>query len=270
MLANAEAGTPRRHQGALPQADRSAASPRRWQSLEASLKRLGMEQVDIFHLHNAITTAGGGEIALGVRWCSEEVVAGVREAARAGQDAVPRHHRGGRHGGAASGDRFRRLRQRAGQLQHAEPQSAGDGASARLSGAGLRPAVRSHAGGRRRRGRHPRAGRRRAVSGVAERHPIASPPPEPIGSALRYDATWQRARRLMPLVTEGLAGSLAEAAVRFAISHPGDGHDPGRHGDAGANSSRRWRRCRKARCRRPRWTAWQLAARLRRRSALMA
>ena len=29
----------------------------------------------------------------------------------------------------------------------------------------------------------------------------------------------ERARRLMPLVTEGFAASLAEAAIRFAITH---------------------------------------------------
>ena len=58
-----------------------------------------------------------------------------------------------------------------------------------------------------------------ALSGVSERHPVASAPPEPIGSALNYDADLERARRLMPLVTEGFAGSLAEAATRFAITH---------------------------------------------------
>src|SRR3569833_1764436 len=62
-----------------------------------------------------------------------------------------------------------------------------------------------------------------ALSGSAERHPIASPAPEPIGSALNYDADIDRARRLMPLVTEGLAGSLTEAATRFALSHPAMG-----------------------------------------------
>ena len=62
-----------------------------------------------------------------------------------------------------------------------------------------------------------------ALSGVSERHPVASPPPEPIGSALSYDADLERARRFMPLVTEGFADSLAEAAVRFAISHPAMG-----------------------------------------------
>jgi len=58
-----------------------------------------------------------------------------------------------------------------------------------------------------------------ALSGVAERHPIASPPPDPIGSASSYDADLQRARRLTSLVQQGHVGSLAEAAVRFAITH---------------------------------------------------
>jgi aryl-alcohol dehydrogenase-like predicted oxidoreductase len=62
-----------------------------------------------------------------------------------------------------------------------------------------------------------------ALSGSAERHPIASPPPMPIGSAQSYDADLRRARRLMPLVTEGYAASLQEAAIRFAISQPAIG-----------------------------------------------
>ena len=59
--------------------------------------------------------------------------------------------------------------------------------------------------------------------GRIERHPTASPPPEPIGSALSYGTGLQRAQRLMPLVTEGYASTLAEAATRFAISHPAMG-----------------------------------------------
>jgi aryl-alcohol dehydrogenase-like predicted oxidoreductase len=61
-------------------------------------------------------------------------------------------------------------------------------------------------------------GRCGALSGPTERHPIASPPPEPIGSAKSYDADVARARRLLPLVKEGFAASLTEAATRFAIS----------------------------------------------------
>ena len=62
-----------------------------------------------------------------------------------------------------------------------------------------------------------------ALSGSAERHPIAGPAPEPIGSAMSYDADIDRARRLMPLVEEGFAASLTEAATRFALSHPAMG-----------------------------------------------
>jgi aryl-alcohol dehydrogenase-like predicted oxidoreductase len=62
-----------------------------------------------------------------------------------------------------------------------------------------------------------------ALSGSAERHPIASPAPEPIGSAIHYGADIDRARRLMPLVEEGFAASLTEAATRFALSHPAMG-----------------------------------------------
>src|SRR5262249_28027492 len=62
-----------------------------------------------------------------------------------------------------------------------------------------------------------------ALSGSAERHPIASPPPEPIGSAMSYDGDLSRARRLMPLGTEGFSASLTEAGTRFAITHPAMG-----------------------------------------------
>ncbi len=62
-----------------------------------------------------------------------------------------------------------------------------------------------------------------ALSGSAERHPIAGPAPEPIGSAMSYDADVDRARRLIPLVEEGFAASLTEAATRFALSHPAMG-----------------------------------------------
>ena len=62
-----------------------------------------------------------------------------------------------------------------------------------------------------------------ALSGSAERHPIAGPAPEPIGSAMSYNADIDRARRLMPLVEEGFAASLTEAATRFALSHPAMG-----------------------------------------------
>jgi aryl-alcohol dehydrogenase-like predicted oxidoreductase len=59
-----------------------------------------------------------------------------------------------------------------------------------------------------------------ALSGSVDRHPIAGPPPLPIGSGGSYDADVERARRLLPLVRDGFAENLTEAATRFAISHP--------------------------------------------------
>ena len=189
-------------------------------SLEGSLGRLGMERVDIFHLHNTITTAGGGE-SLSARQVLDEV-----------------------------GPAFERLRQQ-GKVRFLGITAIGDTAalqqvidarafdSAQVSYNLLNPSaavplpasypaqdygrlfdhtrdagvgvvgIRVLAGG--------------ALSGSAERHPIASPPPEPIGSALAYDDDLARARRLTPLVQEGLAASLAELATRFAISHPAMG-----------------------------------------------
>src|SRR5262249_58803788 len=44
-----------------------------------------------------------------------------------------------------------------------------------------------------------------ALSGSAARHPIASPPPEPIGSAMSYDAAVPRAPPRVGLVAGGVA-----------------------------------------------------------------
>src|SRR5262249_4867660 len=43
------------------------------------------------------------------------------------------------------------------------------------------------------------------------------------GWGMSYDADVVRARRLIPLVEEGFAASLAEAATRFALSDPAMG-----------------------------------------------
>jgi L-galactose dehydrogenase/L-glyceraldehyde 3-phosphate reductase len=60
-----------------------------------------------------------------------------------------------------------------------------------------------------------------ALSGVETRHPIASPPPEPIASGADYAADVRRAQRLQPLVDEGHVESLVEASLRFAIGADG-------------------------------------------------
>jgi aryl-alcohol dehydrogenase-like predicted oxidoreductase len=189
-------------------------------SLEASLARMQLDQVDIFHLHNPITMSGGGS-ALSVRQVLDEVVPAFERLRKQGKIRFL--------GISAVGDTTA-LQQviDAGAFDSAQivynmlNPSAGEALPknypaqdygrlfdrTKAAGVGV-VGIRVLAGG--------------ALSGSAERHPIASPAPEPIGSAMSYDADLDRARRLMPLVAEGLASSLTEAATRFALSHPAMG-----------------------------------------------
>ncbi len=57
-----------------------------------------------------------------------------------------------------------------------------------------------------------------ALSGTEERHPLNSPPPAPIGSGADYRRDVERARRFLPLVSEGYADSLIELALRYPLS----------------------------------------------------
>jgi L-galactose dehydrogenase/L-glyceraldehyde 3-phosphate reductase len=185
-------------------------------SLEASLARLHLDRVDIFHLHNPITEKGGGTTLSAAQVLDEVVPAFGRLRAQGKARYL---------GITAVGDTsalqkvidsgafdsaqvvYNMLNPSA---AHATPQNYPAQNYGRLfdhtvkAGVGV-VGIRVLAGG--------------ALSGSAERHPIASPPPEPIGSAMNYDADISRARRLMPLVQEGFASSLTEAATRFAISH---------------------------------------------------
>jgi len=189
-------------------------------SLEGSLARLGLDRVDIFHLHNPITETGGGP-ALSVRQVLDEVVPAFERLRQHGKIRFL--------GMTAVGDTaalnqvidarafdsaqvvYNMLNpSAAGELPENYPaQDYGrlfDHTEA--AGTGV-VGIRVLAGG--------------ALSGSAERHPIAGLAPEPIGSAMSYDADVDRARRLMPLVQEGFATSLTEAATRFALSHPAMG-----------------------------------------------
>jgi L-galactose dehydrogenase/L-glyceraldehyde 3-phosphate reductase len=189
-------------------------------SLEGSLARLRLSQVDIFHLHNPITEQGGGT-TLSARQVLEEVVPAFERLRQQGKIRFL--------GMTAVGDTAA-LHQviDSGAFDSAQivynmlnPSAAVDLPAnypaqdyrrlfdhTKAAGVGV-VGIRVLAGG--------------ALSGSADRHPIASPAPEPIGSAMNYDADIDRARRLLPLVKEGFAASLTEAATRFAISHPAMG-----------------------------------------------
>ncbi len=189
-------------------------------SLEGSLTRLRLERVDILHLHNPITEAGGGS-ALSVGQVLDDVVPAF--------DRLRQQGKIGFLGVSAVGDTaalHRVVESRAfdsaqvvynmlnpsaaGPLPQNYPAQdyAGLFDATVAAGVGV-VGIRVLAGG--------------ALSGSAERHPIAGAAPEPIGSAVRYHADVDRARRLAPLIEEGFAASLTEAAVRFALSHPAMG-----------------------------------------------
>src|ERR1700746_4051798 len=189
-------------------------------SLEYSLIRLRRDRVDIFHLHNAITESGGGE-TLSVQQVLGEVVPAFERLRQQGKT---------RFLGLTAVGETAALHQviDAGAFDSAQVVYNMLNASAAAEVPANYPAqdygrmfdhtlaagvgvvgIRVLAGG--------------ALSGLTERHPIASPPPEPIGSAMSYDADVLRARRLMPLVKEGFASSLTEAGTRLGVAHPAIG-----------------------------------------------
>ena len=189
-------------------------------SLEGSLTRLRLDRVDIFHLHNPITEAGGGS-ALSVRQMLDDVVPAFERLRQQGKirflgitalgDTAALHQViDARVFGSAQVVYNMLNPSAAEQLPPNYPAQDYERLFDHTNAAGVGVVgIRVLAGG--------------ALSGSAERHPIAGPPPEPIGSAMSYDADIERGRRLQPLVEEGFAASPTEAATRFALSHPAMG-----------------------------------------------
>jgi L-galactose dehydrogenase/L-glyceraldehyde 3-phosphate reductase len=185
-------------------------------SLEASLQRLQLDRIDLFQLHNHITREGRDndltpEIVLG------EVVPAFERLREQGKT--------GFYGITAVGDTpalHKVVDARAfdtAQVSYnlLNPSAGGVFASgypahdygnllARAKAADMGVInIRVLAAG--------------ALSGTEERHPIGSPSVEPIGSGSSYRTDAERARRLEPLVREGHAESLIEAALRFPIAN---------------------------------------------------
>lgn len=59
-----------------------------------------------------------------------------------------------------------------------------------------------------------------ALAGTAERHTLASRSVDPIATSSTYDGDVALAQRFQPLVANGFAHTLAEAAIRFAAYEP--------------------------------------------------
>jgi len=185
-------------------------------SIEGSLARLRLGRVDIFHLHNPITETGGG-LTLSVRQVLDGVVPAFERLRQQGKtrflgmtaigDTAALHQVIDARAFDSAQVVYNMLNPSAAETLPANYPAQDYGRlfdHTKAAGVGV-VGIRVLAGG--------------ALSGLAERHPIAGPAPEPIGSAMSYEVDLNRARRLMPLVKEGFAASLTEAATRFALSH---------------------------------------------------
>ncbi len=185
-------------------------------SLEASLGRLQMERVDLLQLHNLVADDGAPG-TLSARLVLEDVVPAMERLRRAGKirflgiTAL---------GGTAALHRvvgarvldtvqvcYNLLNPSAGVAMspgYPAQDFAGLLDRARETATGV-IGIRVLAAG--------------TLSGVESRHPIAAPSVDPIASGRDYAADVRRAQRLAALVKEGHAGSVIEAALRFAIGH---------------------------------------------------
>lgn len=185
-------------------------------SLEASLKRLGRERVDLFQLHNHITAAGEGS-ALTPEIVLNEVVPAFERLKREGKTRF--------FGITAVGETealkkvvashafdsaqvvYNLLNPSAGAAIPAGFPAHDFGrlfASTKAAEMGV-IGIRALAGG--------------ALSGSEDRHPLGMPSVAPIASGQDYRVDVAHARLLEPLLREGHAASLVEAALRFVIAN---------------------------------------------------
>jgi len=194
-------------------AERNAAAV--IESLDASLRRLQRDHVDVFQLHNTIGAADGQTMS------AAEVLSDVVPAlVRAREQGKTRFigftaigDTSGLHALIASGAfdtaqvPYNALNPSAGEAIPAAYPAQDYGRILDLAarhGVGT-IGIRVLAGG--------------ALSGSEQRNPLGLAQVEPIGSGASYAADAARARRLEPMVREGHAASLTELAMRFAIAN---------------------------------------------------
>jgi aryl-alcohol dehydrogenase-like predicted oxidoreductase len=201
----------------LPPTERGKIGAAIAASLEASLKRLQRDSVDLFQFHNAIVGATSGA-DFGADVVLEEVAPAFQRLRDQGKfrffgitanGETPALHRVIDARAFDSGQASYNLLNPSpgGSVPAGYP--AQDYANllghAQAAEMGI-IVIRVLAGG--------------AISGTEERHPLGSPPPAPIGSGADYRRDVERAGRFEPLVREGHADSLIEASIRYVIAHP--------------------------------------------------
>ena len=186
-------------------------------SMDASLRRLGRDHVDLFQFHNTIAARPDGA-TFGIDEMLNDVMPALARMRDAGKTRFVGFTAIGEtdalHKVIASGAvdsaqvPYNVLNPSAGAALPKNYPAQDYGAildRAQAAGVGT-IGIRVLAGG--------------ALSGHEERHPLGLPVVEPIGSGASYAADAARARRLAPMVSEGHAASLTEMGIRFAIAHP--------------------------------------------------
>jgi aryl-alcohol dehydrogenase-like predicted oxidoreductase len=201
----------------LKAADRGRVAAFVAESMEASLKRLARDHVDLFQLHNPLAAADGDD-RMAIEIALNEVVPALQALVKAGKtrfvgfsgvgetpallEAVESKgfdtmqvvynalnpSAGGAMPKGAPGQDYNRV------LERTKANDMGT------------IVIRALAGG--------------ALAGTTERHPLAMQVVPPIGSAPDFAGDVARARTLEPLVRASGSVSLAEMAQRFVISNP--------------------------------------------------
>jgi aryl-alcohol dehydrogenase-like predicted oxidoreductase len=199
----------------VPAAERRAIAAAVTASLEASLQRLQLDHVDLFQLHNHILIDGRDsdltpEIVLG------EVVPAFERLREQGKtrfygitavgDTAALHRVADARAFDTAQVSYNMLNPSAGTtVASGYPAHDFGNLLAHTKAAEMGViAIRVLAAG--------------ALSGTEDRHPLGSPKVDPIGSGRDYRIDVERARRLEPLVREGHADSLVEAAIRYVIA----------------------------------------------------
>jgi len=201
----------------LKAADRSRVADFVAQSMDESLKRLGLDHVDLFQLHNPLV-AKDADDRMDVEIALNEVVPALHKLQKVGKTRFIGFSGVGEPAAilkAVDSKAFDTVQ----VVYNALNPSAGgpmpkgapgldygrllDRARAADMGTII---IRALAGG--------------ALSGTDARHPLAMQAVDPIGSAPDFAADVARARQLEPLVKDGTASSLVELAQRFVIAHP--------------------------------------------------
>ena len=154
------------------------------QSVEASLKRLGREQVDLIQLHDRISF----QTDVSVRAIHEVVASGMVSTVQTVYNLI------NASAGAAAPAGFDMPDYD--QLINLAVEKQVGIIVIRVLAAG-------------------------ALSGTSVRHPVAVPTVAPIGSGKDFKQDESRAQEFEFLVDEGFAADMPEASIRFALSNPG-------------------------------------------------